>query len=215
MSGHSHASHADAAHAAHADGAPFCVGAGVTMYMEGFATATRYPGAAGAAAPRAECVTLWFRGWVLDSPGKFAAGCLGVVALGLLVEAIGQLRARFLKLPSRPPRARHAVAIGCHALQIFIGYLLMLAAMTFNAEVFAAVICGLVLGHALGRVYGVGAAGVEASTSESASESAKACCAKPDAGLLKGGAHAPADESASVTVQPAAAKSSWSLQARV
>lgn len=200
----------------HAQAEPFCVGQGVVMYMDGFATTTRYPGAANDAAPRAACLTLFFRGWVLDSPGKFAAGCLGIVGLGLLVELIAQVRARFVQNPSRSTLARHAVALSCHALQLFIGYLLMLAAMTYNAEIFAAVICGLVLGHAIGRVYGVGAHAADADTK---SESVDACCAKPEAGLLasKGahGAGAPADESVTVTVQPAAAKSLWPLQARV
>jgi hypothetical protein len=213
----SHSHGAGHAHLAAVGAEPFCVGPGVSMYMQGFAATTRYPGAAGAAAPRAACVTLFFRSWVLDTPCKFAAGCLGLVGLGLLVELVAQVRARFVKQPSRSKLARHAVALACHALQLFIGYLLMLAAMIYNAELFASVICGLVLGHALGRVYGVGAHTADADKSESVD----ACCAKPEAGLLeaKGAdgarAHAPADDSVTVAVQPAAAKALWPFQARV
>jgi hypothetical protein len=58
----------------------FChAGSAVSMYMEGFQS----PGDA-----NQSCVIFLFRGFVLDSIGKYAAACMGTIALGLLLELL-------------------------------------------------------------------------------------------------------------------------------
>jgi hypothetical protein len=167
--------------AAAAGRSAFCDGGGTAMNMQGFQSAL-FPPAAQAAAgvrARAACVNLFLREWRLDSAGKFAAGCLGVVALGIGVEIVGLLRARALRACARSKLARLAVTVATCALQLFIGYLLMLAAMAYNAELFVSVLCGLVLGHALARF--AGAAG--ASEADAGGE-VDPCCPKSERELL-------------------------------
>lgn len=52
------------------------------------------------------CVILFFKSWRLNSPGKFAAGCIGVFFLGLMIEVIIAVRRKvvskkrmFINLP--------------------------------------------------------------------------------------------------------------------
>ncbi|KAJ1634773.1 hypothetical protein T492DRAFT_1142082 [Pavlovales sp. CCMP2436] len=138
---------------------PFCVGGGVTMYMEGFASTLRmrplgdpkwraeqqFYGEDG----RAECVTLFVAGWVLDSELKFGFGCIAIFLLGIFVEAVASARARVGRAIKLGPRAKQALILLCHGGQLAVGYLLMLAAMTYSTEIFLMTIFGLLFGHAL------------------------------------------------------------------
>ena len=142
--------------------APFCVGPGVSMYMEGFASSLLGARGARSAGGRAQCVTLFVNGWVLDSRAKFGLGCVCCALLGIAVEALAVLRTRLgeaadprapddggqLLLPARA-RARRAAVLACHALQLTVAYLLMLGAMVYNVELFASIVLGLTVGHAL------------------------------------------------------------------
>ncbi len=85
-------------------GTAFCTGSGVDMFMDGFTTL------AGAKPP---CLNLLFKTWTLDSGGKFAAACLGVIALGVASELLGRVRRRAHKTFAEPstPQGTAAAAL--------------------------------------------------------------------------------------------------------
>ena len=140
------------------------------MHMTGFAFAPT------------DCVILLFQTWKLDSAAKFAAAVLGTVALGIVCEALtwfrrtrmsaaaaaraprrGAVAAGVRWLRAAPRRWRAAMAL-LFTVQATLGYFLMLVAMTYQGELFIAVVAGLGLGHFTFNV------------SAPVSESADACC---------------------------------------
>jgi len=122
------------------DPVPFCRG-GTSMVMSGFESV---------GSTNANCIILFFRPWLLDCPWKFGIGCLGVFLLGILVEAAIKLR-RYAtnKMDVHNRFWREFVVIGLFAVNVALGYLCMLAAMTFNVEIFISTVMGLAVGHLL------------------------------------------------------------------
>jgi hypothetical protein len=116
---------------------------------------------------KSDCVILLFREWKLDAAWKFALGVLGIFALGILTELLTWSRRHVISssaaLRRRPAAYRLSMGLA-FTVQCAIGYLLMLAAMTYQAEIFIAVVCGLGLGHLLFN------------TSLPVGESVDACC---------------------------------------
>lgn len=151
---------------AKADPALFCRG-GTSMVMSGFESV---------GSPNANCIILLFRPWLLDSPLKFGIGCLGVLLLGILVEATIKLR-RFAtnKLTLSKRFWRESVVISLFAVNVALGYLCMLAAMTFNVEIFISTVMGLAIGHLL-----------LGNSSEPVRETADPCCVTSEAGNTAG-----------------------------
>jgi hypothetical protein len=87
---------------------------------------------------------LFFNAFTLDSPTKFVFGCIFVTILGFVIEAIILLRRTLTE------KGSHSVFILiCFALNLFLGYLAMLVAMTYSVELFVCVLLGIVAGHAL------------------------------------------------------------------
>jgi len=148
------------------------------MWMTGFQTASD---------GSQPCVALLFEAWVLDSQLKFALGCLGTAAVGVLVEWIVHSRRKLqaalgTRLDTRAKQAAYkATMLGIYATQVFLGYMLMLVAMTYEAELFMMVVVGLSLGHGLFNLHAP------------VLDSAEACCMGHDAstasirGLLRAG----------------------------
>ena len=112
----------------------------------------------------ADCIILLFTEWRLDTAAKFWLAILGTVALGVAGEALtwfrrnrmssaaalarpGQLGQLVRWLRRGPARWRAAMAT-LFVVQATLGYFLMLVAMTYQGELFIAVILGLGLGHA-------------------------------------------------------------------
>ena len=123
--------------------------------MSGFTT---YP---------ADCLILLFGSWKLDSAASFTVGCLGTALLGIITEGLTMVRrTRLTKLRWRARRPRLYVATlgAAFSVQATLGYFLMLAAMTYQVEVFIAVIVGLGCGHVLFNVQ------------QPVAESTDACC---------------------------------------
>ena len=124
---------------------PFCHGGvqATDMHMQGFVAKL------GEAEPSG-CVILLFEPWVLDSALAFAFGVLGIFALGFLTEGLTFLRREHLAkaalLRTRPMTFRFVMAF-IFTVQVTLGYFLMLAAMTYQAELFVAVMLGLGIGH--------------------------------------------------------------------
>ena len=88
------------------------------------------------------CVILFFPSWVLNTWWKFWLGVGGVLLLGVTVEWVSTLHVS----PDRKLGRLWQTLLYC--TRMTLAYLVMLAAMTFCIEIFAAAIAGLGLGHA-------------------------------------------------------------------
>ena len=128
----------------------FCVAAwSMDMHMYGFKWAGNAAGAG--------CVVLLFEAWTLDTRGKFLAGALGTFLLAVLTELVGATRRERAAAAAggAAARAGHGACEGeggataLFAGHVALGYLLMLVAMTYQAELLLAVVLGLALGHRL------------------------------------------------------------------
>jgi len=124
----------------------FCNGA-TDMYMSGFeAAGTDH---------RNPCVILFVSAWTLDSRGKFVVACFGVALMGFVIELLVCVRRRLtsrkrLSLYLLAPRRSICqwISIALFGVNLFLGYLAMLVAMTYSIELFLCVIVGLIVGHA-------------------------------------------------------------------
>ena len=113
---------------------------GMIMYMDGFrfslSTSKKNP-----------CLNLYFPSWTLNTRSKFLWAMLGVVMLGIVTEGISKLRSKLSRrLTGMTKRWSMAVL---HGVQALVGYILMLATMTFSVEILACVIFGLGTGFAI------------------------------------------------------------------
>jgi hypothetical protein len=99
------------------------------------------------------CVILFFKAWKLNSAAKFAAACLGVFVLGFCIEALITLRRKIVNrkriFVNIPLPARKGLVIFLFGVNLILGYLAMLVAMTYSVELFLCVVAGLILGHAI------------------------------------------------------------------
>lgn len=119
----------------------FCLGA-TDMLMQGFQTTKKVGNSTNL------CIILFAKKWTLSSAGKFAAGCIGVFFLGLLIEAIIALRRFILGKIVPTKRCLHMLVTGIlYSVNLTLGYLAMLVAMTYSVELFICVILGLSIGH--------------------------------------------------------------------
>jgi len=116
------------------------------------------------------CIVLFFQSWTLDTPGKFAAGCVGVAAMGFAIEALICFRRwRQQRLAANGQSsipANQAVSVACFGLNLILGYLAMLVAMTYSVELFLSVCAGFIVGHAALNV-----------REQAVGETADPCCA--------------------------------------
>ena len=120
----------------------YCSGEGTSMSMSGFVSVVSDQ------AGTSPCINVLFDTWTLDSAGKFAAACLGVLVTAVAVQYLQLLRGRAKSLAADPTR-RRLVKIALFSVQLLLSYFLMLVAMTYSAELFSMVIVGLSIGYAL------------------------------------------------------------------
>jgi hypothetical protein len=134
----------------------FCEGA-TSMVMTGFESV---------GSDDAQCIILLFRPWLLNTPLKFAIGCIGVFLLGLLIEATIRLRRAVTgSLKFRKEWMKESATIFLFAINVSLGYMAMLAAMTFNVEIFISTVTGLAVGHL-----------IFANSKQTVRETADPCC---------------------------------------
>ncbi len=120
-----------------------CNGHGSSMSMQGFSTGLD---------PTEPCVILLFKGFLLDTPAKFAAGVIATFLFCVLFQFIVFLRKKHVVVKrsasmwNMRDRVIHLILV---MLQITFGYFVMLVAMTFSAILFVAIILGLVTGHGI------------------------------------------------------------------
>ena len=115
----------------------FCSGSGMAMYMNGFASAFG----------KNTCLALYINAFTLDTAVKFIVAMFGVLALGILAEALVAVRR---SRAEKGIAGRLEASLG-YGLQLALGYFLMLAAMTYAVELFISAIAGVAIGHALFR----------------------------------------------------------------
>lgn len=132
---------------AQASGTAFCTGdMGMVMFMDGFRWALK---------GGSSCLNLYFPGWTLDSEGKFAAAMAGVFVLAMLTEAISKLRhnlnrkSRSVSTSLTERKKLKLAQTALHGLHAFVGYIVMLATMTFALELLVCVVVGLTFGYLL------------------------------------------------------------------
>jgi hypothetical protein len=118
----------------------FCVGEGLSMYMDGFKFASFDSSNL--------CLNMLFPAWTLNDSTKFGLGCFGFFALSVLVEWIKVLRKRLYKA-QQPGWGRKISMMVIHGLHAMLGYVIMLAAMTYSIEMLLSVVAGLSLGFGL------------------------------------------------------------------
>lgn len=110
-------------------------------YMDGFRFAM---------AGNQPCLNLYFPSWTLDTRTKFVGCLLLVFLLSFGTEGVSKYRH---KLSSKRPTGRQyhrnwQIKISAlHGLQAFLGYIVMLATMTFSVEILVSVVVGLSTGY--------------------------------------------------------------------
>jgi hypothetical protein len=101
----------------------------------------------------ASCINLYFPGWTLNTHGKLIAAMVGVLVLAMMTEAISKLRhklsvkARNVATGQSERKKLVVVQTLLHGVHAFVGYIVMLAVMTFSLELGICVISGLTLGY--------------------------------------------------------------------
>lgn len=124
----------------------FCQG-GMDMLMGGFEVA------GGPNSNSKTCVILFFKEWKLNTAGKFAGACFGVFFLGFSIELLIALRRRIVNRKrlfiNLPLPVRKITVIALFGINLVLGYLAMLVAMTYSVELFICVVVGFIVGHAL------------------------------------------------------------------
>jgi hypothetical protein len=143
------------------DDVPFCRG-GTSMVMSGFESVMSH---------NANCIILFFRPWLLDNGLKFAFGCIGVFLLGFLVEATIKLRRSVTnRVDFKAEWMKNFAVTFLFGINVALGYICMLAAMTFNVEIFISTVTGLAIGHL-----------VLGNSSQPVRETADPCCVTSEA----------------------------------
>jgi Ctr copper transporter family len=113
----------------------------VRRYMDGFRFAM---------AGNQPCLNLYFPSWTLDTPSKFVGAIVLVFLLAFGTEGVSKFRhVVSQRRPTRQSsrRTRQAMISALHGFQALLGYVVMLATMTFSVEILLAVVAGLSTGY--------------------------------------------------------------------
>jgi len=97
------------------------------------------------------CLNLYFPSWTLDTRAKFV-GCLWLVCLlSFATEGVSKYRHTLATRPlvreQQSRRMRQIIISALHGVQALLGYVVMLATMTFSVEILISVVVGLSVGY--------------------------------------------------------------------
>uniref|UniRef100_A0A7S2HDD7 Copper transport protein n=1 Tax=Helicotheca tamesis TaxID=374047 RepID=A0A7S2HDD7_9STRA len=112
---------------------------GTVMYMQGFRFAL-------ASDPSTPCLNLFFSSWTLNTRGKFVAAMIAVLLLSVITEGMSAFRLQMRKT-LKPGKTRKFLVVIMHGMQALLGYLIMLATMTFSIEMLLMVVTGIGIGY--------------------------------------------------------------------
>mmetsp|Transcript_73965 Transcript_73965/g.176033 ORF Transcript_73965/g.176033 Transcript_73965/m.176033 type:complete len:772 (+) Transcript_73965:80-2395(+) len=130
--------------AAMTDDNAFCNGMVTDMHMSGFLSSWDDE------RPHSPCLVMFFTEWKLDSHGKFFVALLGSIFAGVACEALLKLRVwQNGRKRVRKPLLAGLCNVILYAVHRCVGYLAMLLAMTYQTEIFLAVLLGLSIGYGL------------------------------------------------------------------
>ena len=111
----------------------YCYGA-TSMYMQGF----EWEGTT--------CVVFLFAPWVISSRTAMAGACIGTILLAILTELVTRHRRSVLNRITRP-KVKVFTSASLYAIQVSLGYVVMLVVMTYSGPLVLSVILGLATGH--------------------------------------------------------------------
>ncbi|CAK0904879.1 unnamed protein product [Prorocentrum cordatum] len=117
--------------------AKFCNGQATSMSMTGFGSVLFDERRADH-----DCLVFFAAIWVMDTPLKFAFGCLSAALLGVAAEALARAQ--------QDPRVKAgalAPRLLVYTVGLIVGYLVMLLVMTLSLELGLSVIAGLAFGR--------------------------------------------------------------------
>jgi len=122
-------------------------GMNMTMFMDGFHSII-IDGFSSNSSPK-PCINLFFSSWTITSKSQLLLAMLGLFILGTITESLSVARLTFAGNTNHDiVSVRRKTAIVCiHGLQAFLGYFLMLGAMTFSIELLFSVCMGLASGY--------------------------------------------------------------------
>ena len=99
------------------------------------------------------CLNFYLKSFHLSSALKFIVGLFAVFGLGVSVEAMGSYRRKLdkgaRKKGVRDRKNRRVLFAVLHFVQAVMGYVLMLATMTYSVEMLVAACLGLSVGFAI------------------------------------------------------------------
>ena len=99
------------------------------------------------------CLNLYFPSWTLDTRSKFVGSLILVFLLSFATEGISKFRHTLSSRPVLGRERRHSKRIrqvqisALHGVQALLGYVVMLATMTFSVEILLSVVLGLSSGY--------------------------------------------------------------------
>ncbi len=107
------------------------------------------------------CIVYLFPEWPLTTAVKFAFACIGTFLMGIVVVSLGTARKAVWLIHETKPNATPltnaglmAALVALYAVQLTLGYFIMLFVMTYQAELFIMSVMGLTTGHFVFDVYG-------------------------------------------------------------
>eukprot|EP00551_Chaetoceros_affinis_P010194 CAMPEP_0203675228 /NCGR_PEP_ID=MMETSP0090-20130426/19602_1 /ASSEMBLY_ACC=CAM_ASM_001088 /TAXON_ID=426623 /ORGANISM="Chaetoceros affinis, Strain CCMP159" /LENGTH=693 /DNA_ID=CAMNT_0050541355 /DNA_START=232 /DNA_END=2313 /DNA_ORIENTATION=- len=114
-------------------GEKYCYGS-TAMYMQGF----EWEGTT--------CVVFLFTSWVISTRAAMFGACIGAILLAILTEIVTRHRRSLLNRITRP-RMKVFSSAFLYAIQVSLGYAVMLLIMTYSGPLVLSVILGLSSGH--------------------------------------------------------------------
>jgi len=131
----------------------------MAMYMDGFhftfsSTTIYYSEANDTPPPLRPCINLYFPGWTLYNRERFVFAMVVVFTLGVMVEFLAVWRVNYLNMVTKTNKNVQSiekrvkiVMTLCYTLQALMGYILMLATMTYSLELLICTCTGLCVGY--------------------------------------------------------------------
>jgi len=114
---------------------------------------------------------LVFKSWIIKTPGEMVGSCIAIIIISIVYEGLKVVREIFKEKEATVRRSMqsdvhpsvgayvspgkimcsmyHLIQTLMHMIQVFVGYILMLAAMCYNVWIFLAIVVGSGCGYFL------------------------------------------------------------------